>query len=390
MADALMVQPDHAFIREVIRDSGGELKKCFQCATCSSVCAHSTEVRPFPRKQMLEAQWGMGNRLLGDPAIWLCHDCGDCTARCPRGARPSAVMDAIRLAVIKRIAFPRFMGSVASNLGGAVLLFIFSALLLLSIAVLPLGGSFARPLIYGEMFPKARLEPMFYVVGVYVAMALLVGMMRLVRALRATGVQGAILPALLPALIEITLHRRFASCGSGQIRRWGHLLVFSAFLGLAVMGTAVGVGSMLGLIDTPLPMLHPLKVFANLCALVLAVGAAILVWVRWADQEKRAGSSFGDWYFLVLLGGVGFTGILTEAVRMGQNLDWMFTIYFIHLCLVLTLFLSTPYSKFAHFLYRTIAMAAAWQESQSPARGQAVAGGPDVALPEGPGLPHVI
>jgi nitrate reductase gamma subunit len=75
---------------------------------------------------------------------------------------------------------------------------------------------------------------------------------------------------------------------------------------------------------------------------------------------------------------------------MSQNLDWMFFIYYFHLSLVLTLFLCTPYSKFVHFLYRTIAMAATWQESKSPAREQVTAGGPDVALPEGPGLHHVI
>lgn len=390
MADALMVQPDLEFIREVTANSGGDLKKCFQCATCSSVCSLSTESRPFPRKQILEAQWGMGDRLIGDPAIWLCHDCGDCTARCPRGTRPSAVVDAIRMAVIRRLAFPRFMGSMVGRVENGAFMFVLSALLLLAIAILPAMGSVTWPIVYAEMFPKDRLEPLFFAVSAYVVLALTMNAMRFVKALRSAGADGAILPALLPVLLEIIRHRRFASCGSGQSRRWGHLLVLSGFLGLALMGTTVGIGSMFGLIDTPLPMLFPLKIFANLCALVLVAGIAVLLWNRLANREKRVGSSYCDWYFLALLGGVGLTGILSETLRLAQNLDWMFFIYYVHLSLVLTLFLCTPYSKFVHFLYRTIAMAATWQESKSPARGQLAAGGPDAVSPEGPGLHHVI
>jgi quinone-modifying oxidoreductase, subunit QmoC len=368
MAGALMVQPDREFIREVAQNSGGDLKKCFQCATCSSVCSLSTESRPFPRQQILEAQWGMESRLIGDPAIWLCHDCGDCTARCPRGARPSAVIDAIRMAVIKRLAFPRFMGSVVDRAGSEVFMFMLSALILLPIAILSAPSSAMRPLIFAQMFPKDRLEPLFFAVSAYVVLALAIGAVRFAKALRAAGADGPILSALVPALLEIISHRRFASCGSSQSRRWGHLVVFSAFLGLALMGTAVGIGSMVGLIDTPLPILYPLKIFANLCALALVLGIAILLWNRVTDREKRLGSSLYDWYFLFLLGGVGLTGILSETLRLAQNADWMFSIYYVHLSLVLTLFLCTPYSKFAHFLYRTMAMAATWQDSNSPGR----------------------
>ena len=381
-----MVKPDREFIREVAQNSGGDLKKCFQCATCSSVCSLSTESRPFPRKQVLEAQWGMESRLIGDPAVWLCHDCGDCTSRCPRGARPSAVMDAIRMAVIRRLAFPRFMGNMVGVRENGVIMFVVSALILLSVAILPAFHSAARPLIFADLFPKDRLEPLFFAVCGYVVLALAMETQRFIKALRAAGAEGAILPALIPVLLEIISHRRFAKCSTDQSRRWGHLLTLSGFIGLAIMGTVVGIGSMVGLIDTPLPSLYPLKIFANLCALVLVAGIAILVWNRVADREKRTGSSFCDWYFLSLLGGVGLTGILSEALRLLQNPDWMFSVYYIHLSLVLTLFLCTPYSKFIHFLYRTVAMAATWPENKSPGRELLGASGPAVTFPEGPAL----
>ncbi len=368
MADALLLHPDREFIGDVMRGSGGDMKKCFQCATCSSVCTLSTEERPFPRKQVLEAQWGMGQQLMGDPAVWLCHNCGDCTLRCPRGSHPAEVMGAIRRAVIQRLAVPRFMGNMIASPATAVLMLALSAMVLLTIAVLPATNAGAAFPVFAAEFPKTRLEPLFFAVSGLVLLALIASAARFAKALRSAGANGAILPALAPVLIETMTHRRFADCGTGQGRRWGHLFVLTGFLGLAVMGTIVGIGSMIGVMDTPLPTLHPLKIFANLCALVIAAGVALLLWNRLSDGETRASTTFFDWFFLLLLGGAAFTGVVSEALRLLRDQAWMFSVYFLHLTLVLTLFLCTPYSKFVHFLYRTMAMAATWQEYKPSSR----------------------
>jgi quinone-modifying oxidoreductase subunit QmoC len=386
MAETLTIQPDREFIADAMAGSGADMKKCFQCATCASVCMLSTEERPFPRKQMLEAQWGMGNQLMGDPAIWLCYNCRDCTLHCPRGSHPAEVMAAIRSAVIKRLAFPRFLGNAIATPATAMVMLAISAVILMSIE-LPLAAQPAGMLpVFAAVFPKTRLEALFFAVSGLVLVALVVSAARFAKALRACGANGPILPRLVPALVEVIRHRRFADCSTGQVRRWGHLLALSGFLGLAVMGTIVGIGSMLGIMDTPLPTLHPLKIFANLCALVIFAGVVLLFWNRLGDRETRAGTAFADWFFLFLLGGAAFTGIASEALRLAQSSMWMFPIYFLHLTLVLTLFLCTPYSKFVHFLYRTMAMAATWEEYKSSSREIVSAGAPNGAPPAAPGL----
>ena len=58
MSEGVLVQPDTKFIREVMAAGASDLKKCYQCATCSAVCELSTETVSFPRQQMLAVQWG--------------------------------------------------------------------------------------------------------------------------------------------------------------------------------------------------------------------------------------------------------------------------------------------------------------------------------------------
>ena len=336
MADSALVEPDAKFVRDVINGGGRDLKKCFQCATCTSVCSLSDEDHSFPRKQVPEAQWGLRDKLVADPAVWLCHDCGDCSVRCPRNAQPSRIMGAIRQQVIRRCAFPAFMGTLVSESLALRMLIAIPAVILTLIAALPLPRNLAHPLVFSELFPRARLEPLFFGLAALVVVAYVVAMSRFVRALRSGGANGRILSALGPVLLQILRHERFAKCGTERRRYWGHMLVLLAFVGLAITGTIVGVGTMLGLMETPLSLDNPLKIFANLCAAVALIGISLLIANRF-KLATRATTTYFDWFFLLLLGSVFLTGLLSEVLRLRQSEMAMYTIYFIHLTLDLRL-----------------------------------------------------
>ena len=92
----MKANPDLDFVKDVIRKGGSDVKKCSQCATCSVVCPISPDTRPFPRKEMIATGWGLKDRVVNNSDIWLCHNCGDCTTRCPRGAAPGDVLAAVR------------------------------------------------------------------------------------------------------------------------------------------------------------------------------------------------------------------------------------------------------------------------------------------------------
>jgi quinone-modifying oxidoreductase subunit QmoC len=338
---ATVIHPDTAFLREVMAFGGGDLKKCFQCATCSATCELSPEDAPFPRKQIMEAQWGLKDRVLADPAIWLCYGCGDCTARCPRGARPGDIMGALRRMAIKRLAFPRLLGEIVSTPSAWPALFLIPAVIFLAILVGAPKGPPTPELEFANLFPIPVLEALFFTVSALVAAVFVVGAARF----------GVRLRSLPQALVEAGAHRRFGKCGEEKPRRLAHLLTFWGFLGLAFVGTAVGIGTMVGVMRTPLALANPWKILANMCAVVALVGVTLLI----AERSKKQGTWF-DWFFLGTLGGVVATGILSQLLRLAQT-RIMYPVYFVHLVLILALFLYAPYSKFAHMVYRTLALA---------------------------------
>ena len=136
MADAHLVEPDVGFIDEIIELGGGDLKKCFQCATCSVACPISPDYKPFPRKEMIAASWGLKDRLVADHDIWLCHNCGDCTTKCPRGAKPGDVLAAIRAYAIGQYATPRALAKAVQDPKWLPILFAVPAVIFLAVGLI--------------------------------------------------------------------------------------------------------------------------------------------------------------------------------------------------------------------------------------------------------------
>ena len=124
------LSPDRDLLRQVLGSGGEDLRKCMQCATCSAVCELTDGHHPSPRKEMLWAQWGLRQRLMTDPDIWLCHQCNDCTLRCPRGARPGDVMAALRRECVIHYAVPGPIGRWASRPSSLVWIVLVSAAVL--------------------------------------------------------------------------------------------------------------------------------------------------------------------------------------------------------------------------------------------------------------------
>ena len=187
MSDAYRITPDADFLRDTLADGGEDLKQCFQCATCSVVCELSDGFRPFPRKEMIWAQWGLKDRLVADPDLWLCHQCNDCSTRCPRAARPGDVLAALRRQTVEHYAVPQWLGRSASRVKYLPLMFLVPALLLAAALWVkaPLWGSargvlhyFQHEGFYANLFPHWLLIGFF---SFFWGLAMLGGLAGIVR-----------------------------------------------------------------------------------------------------------------------------------------------------------------------------------------------------------------
>ncbi len=377
MSDATVIKPDLQFVNEIIKGGGESLKKCYQCATCSVVCNVTPEGNPFPRKEMVLAQWGQKDKLISDPDIWLCHQCSDCTAYCPRGAKPGEVLNAIRKQSIKEVALVPFFAKIATDWKLLPVLFAIPAVLFYVILAVLGNAGFTAPraegniMAYHKFVPVPVIDTVFILTAIFAAASAFVGIKRLWNGMKAQAGEikstGSLSGDIISSITTILAHSKFADCNVNRMRQWGHMLLFYAFAGLAVVTTWAIIYlygfELLGIQpfgpfhfgESPYPNSDPVKILALISSIAFAIGVVILLLNRFAKAGKAGMGSYFDWIFLLIVLGVGATGMLSWALRLA-DMSVGYLVYYFHLVFIWSLFAYAPYSKFAHLFYRTTAM----------------------------------
>lgn len=370
MANTFVAEPDLQFTKKLIRAGAGDLKKCYQCATCSVACRISPDNRPYPRKEMIWAQWGLKDRLINDPDVWLCHQCNDCSTQCPRGANPGDVLKAVRKMNIEESSWPSFLGKLVGEPGLFVLTLGIPVVVVLLMVFANNGFNFAQPVDYGAFINYLYIQGVFTLALLFAVVSLLISLRKYWNSLEANnpieagGERKGFVPSLIEALKGILLHATFKDCEANSIRYFAHLLTFWGMIGLFVTTAIVAFNIDILHIKPPSqngPGTLPIKILGNLSAVAFVSGLAIMFFRRLINPDDAGSSSYFDWFFLFVISGAGVTGLLTELTRWGGSLSWPYVMYTIHLMFVLALFLYLPFSKFAHLGYRTVAIA--WGKS---------------------------
>jgi quinone-modifying oxidoreductase subunit QmoC len=358
-----LIQPDVEFI-DYLRENGGDrLKKCFQCATCSVVCSLSPENKAFPRKEMISAGWGQKENLLADPDIWLCHGCTDCSTYCPRGAKPSEVLSAIRSYVVQHFAFPKFLGDALKQPKYLVPLLLIPFMILFGILYVNLGGNFSQlnegEIIFARFFPHGILEIFFIGGNVLIFSFAGVGLYRYWTYLTShspDNIHKGFLIVFFATVIGILSHKKFSKCSTNSTRFWGHLFIFYGFLGaMATAGLALGADLFFGL-EAPIPFLNPIKILGNVSGIFLLIGSSVVIIRRIRTGTNVNSNTYSDWLLVLFVLGVALTGLLTESLRLTSTPFIAYNTYYIHLVLIFFLLWYAPYSKLAHMFYRTLAL----------------------------------
>jgi len=353
-----LIEPDINFIEKLSEDSGSPLKQCMQCGTCSVVCKLSPEDNPFPRKEMIWAGWGLKEKLLGDPDIWLCHQCGDCTTYCPRGVKPGDVFSSLRFMSYLHYSKPKFIAAFLSKIQNLPFIILIPAIIILGIIYFVTGLEIPPgEIIYSKFFPHKQLNISFSILVLLTIFGMMFSIRKFLKDLKKNmppkKIKNTVCKSFFEAFKEILSHRKFDKCNTNNYRFSTHLMVFYGFITL-IFVTIFAIISVL-FFQYPLSFFNPIKIAGNLAAVSLLTGLSIMILKRLTNKELSGNSTYFDWIFLISLYLLVITGVLVEVARFDS---WKFAyhIYFVHLVLVWMVIVYLPYTKFGHMIYRFTAL----------------------------------
>jgi len=353
------------------REGARILAICNACRYCEQYC---------PAFQALEQRQTFASADLSYLAN-LCHGCGECLYACQYAPPHEFAINvpqtlaALRVESYERHAWPAALGRAlrARGVTSALTLAVVLALVLLgaTLAMNPAalratGGDFYA------VIPHAVMAGFFGAIGAFVLLALAIGVARCRREFSAgatpSGVherRGGLARALHDAFTLRHLHVAGADCVSAlevrtpwrrvfhQLTAYGFLLCFASTCVAALYHFA---GSPAPYAYTSLPV-----VLGTAGGVGLVTGTLGLIGARRARDGalSHPGQERLDRAFTALLLGTGLTGLLLLALRGGSAMG---ALLILHLGFVLALFVTLPYGKFVHGLYRLAALAKYWRE----------------------------
>ena len=339
---------------DVIQEAGRQLVICNACRYCEGYC-------PVFRAIETRRDFEQGDVFYLSN---LCHDCRACYYACmytpPHefAINIPQILAEARIETYRRWSWPAFLGRAFKNRSVTVFL---AAGMAAIVAVLALLFIPPENLFTAHLGPGAFYEVVPYLAMVAGALILFFyGIAVWLRggarfwsetqcALKENGSWKTLFAAVGAALGLRYLKGGGPGCfypdeRPSPVRRFYHSLTFWAFVyqdffhqlpPYALTSAPVVFGAIGGV------------------ALILGTGGLIYYKLR-SDREPAAAAASGmDYVFLVTLGLAALTGMLTLILRATTAMG---SILVVHLACIAGLFISAPYGKFVHAVYRTLAL----------------------------------
>jgi ferredoxin len=357
------------------------VEACFNCGNCTAICPLSTENGSFPRRMIRYAQVGMRDELLGSKELWMCYYCGDCSDTCPRQAEPGEFMAATRryaIASYDRIGLAKLLYT--SPVLATVFLVLLAALIGLFMYTQH-GPMTTDSLALFEFIPDKLIHDLGLAAMVFIGLTGLLGVVTMVsRTAKANGLTkenvfgedslrfnwiGALWNTLAVEGLGQTRYRQ--DCEAVEegppwyLQKWFiHASVMWGFLGLLAATSLDYALALLGIKETGtwVPIWYPVRLLGTVAGLFLVYGTSIAIVKRILKTDRAfAFSSVSDWAFLILMWLSGVSGFALElALYLPQPALWGYWMFLFHVAVAMEMVLLVPFTKFAHAIYRTVAL----------------------------------
>ncbi|MFM9968175.1 MAG: tricarballylate utilization 4Fe-4S protein TcuB [Burkholderiales bacterium] len=350
---------------------------CNSCRYCEGYCA----VFPAMERRLEFAATDL-NYLAN-----LCHNCGECYHACQYSPphefaiNVPQMLGEIRARSYKTYAWPAAFARLFDNNGVFVafaLMLGIAGIFLLATLAAGNGAALTQARADGNFYavlPHGTMAGVFGVVSLFVLAALIAGFVNFWRDAGERLGEFTRPFALYEALKDIATLKNldgdsqvgctYPNDQPSQARRWFHHLTFYGFL-LCFAATCVGTIYHYALgWKAPYGYLSLPVILGTVGGIGLLIGPAGLWWLkRKQDATTATPSQAGmDAAFIALLFLTSLTGLALLAFR---ETAWMGSLLIVHLGAVLALFVSLPYGKFVHGIYRGAALVKFALEKRRP------------------------
>ena len=350
----------------LVDDGARQMTICNACRYCEGYCA------VFPAMEQRRIFTKADLTYLAN----LCFDCRDCYYACQYapphefGVNIPKLMSELRTDTYREYTWPTiFSGLFKYNALAAGVITAASMIIILGLVLAYQGSAVLFGVHLGEgafyrVVPFIAMTVPPSLVALYGLAVFTIGALRFWRETQGSVVELVDFSALWRATKDAFGLAYMKGGGAGCTypdenfslsRMWFHHLVFFGFmLDLAATTIAAFYDHFLGW-QAPYPYFSLPVVFGTVGGLMLVVGTIGLLYLKWqSDRDPAHANMFSmDVAFLVLLFLTSFTGLLLLGFR---ETTAMGVLLVVHLGVVAGLFLTLPYGKFAHVVYRYAAL----------------------------------
>ena len=350
---------------EVFQEASRQLVICNACRYCEGYC-------PVFRAIETRRDFNQGDVFYLSN---LCHDCRACYYACmftpPHefAINIPKILAEARIETYRRWSWPGFLARAFKDRRITVVLAVaITALVLaLSLLLIPGSGLFAihlGPGAFYEVVPYVAMVIGGLVLFFYAIAVWLRGGARFWSETRSILPQPGGLKALASAFTAALGLRYLKGGGPGcfypgerpsSVRRVYHSLTSWGLLFDFASTTLAFIYQDFFHRLPPYPFTSAPVIFGSVGGAALILGTGGLIWIKLRSdrQPEGTGASNMDYVFLATLGLTALTGMLTLIFRATAAMGSMLIL---HLALVAALFVTAPYGKFVHFVYRSLAL----------------------------------
>ncbi|MDP4281589.1 MAG: 4Fe-4S dicluster domain-containing protein [Bacteroidota bacterium] len=363
-----MSKIDPSFAEEIKKYGAEDFKACFNCGNCTAICQLSEKDASFPRMMVRYGMLGLKNEILKSKEPWLCYSCGDCSETCPRQADPGHYMAALRKYIIARqepSGITRLLFT--SNPFAIVFTLLLAVALGFFLFTLKPGLPVSRWLF--TWMPFSVIHDLGMIIFIFTGFMIVSGIFNMTRNLKkgpetSSKKKISAWKAFQCVISEMATMKRYQNCDTEEDSFWkGKPFCLKPwFVHWSIMWGFIGLlfATILDFLfkDPSTSIWWPSRVLGTLTGILLVYGTSLALYYRIVRITKTYSETrLADWTFLGFLWIAGITGFWLElAVTFSAANNLNLVVFTIHTIISMELVLLFAFSKFAHAVYRPLAL----------------------------------